>query len=127
METKSEKSRRELALPEFTVDVLRKHLAVHSLNSNFVFATRSGNPFSPRNILRHFKIKLEEAELPSTTRIHDLRHSFISWLIQSDQDIKTIQAVAGHSQIQVTLDVYGHLMPGAMRGAADKVQKMFEV
>jgi integrase len=57
--------------------------------------------------------------------LHDLRHSFISWLIQSGQDIKTIQAVAGHSQIQVTLDVYGHLMPGAMRGAADKVQGMF--
>jgi integrase len=58
-------------------------------------------------------------------QLHDLRHSFLSWLIQSGQDIKTIQAVAGHSQIQVTLDVYGHLMPGAMRGAADKVQGMF--
>lgn len=126
MEPKSEKSRRELAIPASAVDLLGRHLAVHSLNSNFVFATSHGTPFSPRNILRHFKGKLIEAGLPTSTRIHDLRHSFISWLIQSGQDIKTIQAVAGHSQIQVTLDVYGHLMPGAMRGASDKVQKMFE-
>ena len=126
MEPKSEKSRRELALPQFTVNVLHKHLAIHSLNSEFVFATRSGTPFSPRNIARHFKIKLAEAGLPTTIRMHDLRHFFISWLIQSGQDIKTIQAVAGHSHIQVTLDIYGHLMPGAMRSAADKVQGMFE-
>jgi integrase len=125
MEPKSEKSRRELALPAFTVDLLRRHLAVYSLTSDFVFATNHGTPFSPRNILRHFKLKLAEAGLPQATRIHDLRHSFISWLIQSGQDIKTIQAVAGHSQIQVTLAVYGHLMPGAIRGAADKVDVMF--
>jgi integrase len=125
MEPKSEKSRRELAIPPFTVELLRRHLSVHSQNSDFVFATGHGTPFSPRNILRHFKLKLAEAGLPQTTRIHDLRHAFISWLISSGQDIKTIQSVAGHSQIQVTLDVYGHLMPGALRSAADKVQGMF--
>ena len=125
-EPKSIKSRRELAIPAFTVKVLRNHLANHPNSSNYVFATSNNTPFSPRNILRHFKIKLAEAGLPTTTRIHDLRHSFISWLIQSGQDIKTIQAVAGHSQASMTLSVYGHLMPGAMRSAADKVEKMFE-
>lgn len=125
MEPKSETSRRELALPQFTVNILRKHLEVYSLNSNFVFSTSKGTPFSPRNILRHFKAKLAEAGLPTTTRIHDLRHSFISWLIQSGQDIKTIQAVAGHANIQMTLNTYGHLMPGALRSAADKVDMMF--
>ena len=125
-EPKSVKSRRELALPAFTVQVLRNHLENHPNSSNYVFATNKNTPFSPRNILRHFKEKLIEADLPTSTRIHDLRHSFISWLIQSGQDIKTIQAVAGHSQASMTLSVYGHLMPGAMRSAADKVEKMFE-
>lgn len=57
LEPKSEKSRRELELPPFTVDILRKHLEVHSLNSDFVFSTRNGTPFSPRNIARHFQKK----------------------------------------------------------------------
>jgi integrase len=125
-EPKSVKSRRELAIPAFTVEVLRSHLTNHPNSSNYVFATNNNTPFSPRNILRHFKAKLIEANLPPKTRIHDLRHSFISWLIQSGQDIKTIQAVAGHSQASMTLSVYGHLMPGALRSAADKVQTMFE-
>ena len=53
-EPKSVKSRRELALPPFTVKVLKEHLEKYSLYSNFVFSTSNGTPFSPRNILRHF-------------------------------------------------------------------------
>lgn len=54
-EPKSVKSRRELALPPFTVKVLKEHLEKYSLYSNFVFSTSNGTPFSPRNILLIFE------------------------------------------------------------------------
>jgi integrase len=124
-EPKTEKSRRELALPEFTVKVLKEHLEKHPSNSSYVFATSNGTPFSPRNILRHFKSKLQEAGLPQGTRIHDLRHSFISWLLASGVPIKDVQVIAGHSQIAVTLDIYGHMLPGANKEAAKKINGLF--
>lgn len=124
-EPKSQKSRRELALPPFCVQALKDHLEKYPSTSAYVFATSHGTPFSPRNILRHFKGKLKEAGLPEETRIHDLRHSFISWLL-TNTPISDVQAIAGHSQIQTTIGIYGHLMPGAKRAAADKIEKMFE-
>jgi integrase len=124
-EPKSEKSRRELALPSFTVKVLREHLDKHPSNSGYVFATGNGTPFSPRNILRHFKSKLKEAGLPESTRIHDLRHSFISWLLASGVPPKDVQVIAGHAQFATTMDIYAHIMPGANREAAKKIEGLF--
>jgi integrase len=125
-EPKSEKSKRELALPDFTVTVLREHLKKYPNNSGFVFATSNNTPFSPRNILRHFKQKLEEADLPESTRIHDLRHSFISWLLASGTSIRDIQEIAGHAQVSTTLSIYSHVLPGYNREAAKKIEGMFQ-
>ena len=98
---------------------------MYSFNSNFVFSTSKGTPFSPRNILRHFKAKLEEAGLPETTRVHDLRHSFISWLLASGTSIRDIQAIAGHAQASTTLAIYSHVLPGYNKEAAKKIEDMF--
>jgi integrase len=43
---------------------------------------------------------------------HTLRHFFASWLIERpDATPKKVQALLGHSSIQVTYDIYGHLFP----------------
>jgi integrase len=97
----------------------------HPSNSGYVFATGNGTPFSPRNILRHFKSKLKEAGLPESTRIHDLRHSFISWLLASGVPPKDVQVIAGHAQFATTMDIYAHIMPGANREAAKKIEGLF--
>jgi len=125
-EPKSEKSKRELALPEFTVDALREHLEKYPNNSGFVFATSNDTPISPRNILRHFKQKLKEAGLPESTRIHDLRHSFISWLLASGTSISDVQEIAGHAQVNTTLSIYSHVLPGYNREVARKIEGMFQ-
>ena len=43
-------------------------------------------------------------------RWHDLRHYYISCLIEAGLNPKVIQTRAGHSSIQVTYDRYGHLL-----------------
>lgn len=42
-------------------------------------------------------------------RIHDLRHTCASWLIQAGKPLPDIQRHLGHESIQTTVDVYGHL------------------
>ena len=46
-------------------------------------------------------------------RLHDLRHTFGSLLIQNGASIVYVKEQMGHSSIQVTVDIYGHLIPGA--------------
>ena len=125
-EPKSKASRRDIALSPFAVDVLRKHLKNFPNNSTFVFATHNDTPFSPRNIARHFKEKLVEAGLSRTVRMHDLRHSVISWLLASGGiSIKDAQGLAGHAQASTTLNIYGHLLPDYSRNAAAKIEGLF--
>jgi integrase len=45
--------------------------------------------------------------------MHECRHTFASLLIDSGANPKVIQEVMGHSKIQTTFDVYGHLLPGS--------------
>jgi integrase len=125
-EPKSDASRRPVVLPEFALNALKYHMANHKGNSEYVFSTGNGTPFSPRNMIRHFKSYLNKAGLPPETRIHDLRHAFISWLLAKGTPPKDVQMIAGHSSFSVTMDIYGHLMPGAQKEAAKTIDALFQ-
>jgi integrase len=45
-------------------------------------------------------------------RIHDLRHTCASLAIAAGADLKMLQRVLGHASAAMTLNRYGHLMPG---------------
>lgn len=44
-------------------------------------------------------------------RVHDLRHTCASWLIQSGANPVAVQRWLGHSDIKITLGTYAHLFP----------------
>jgi integrase len=69
---------------------------------------------------RVFYKLLEKAEL-RRVRFHDLRHTFASLLLQNGESPAYVKEQMGHSSIQVTVDVYGHLIPGANRQAVDRL------
>ena len=69
--------------------------------------------FNPDNLYtRCFQPVLKKAGL-RRFRFHDLRHTFGSLLIQSGASLKYVSEQMGHSSIQLTADIYGHLIPGA--------------
>ncbi len=45
--------------------------------------------------------------------MHECRHTFASLLIDTGANPKAVQEVMGHSKIQTTFDIYGHLLPGS--------------
>jgi integrase len=55
---------------------------------------------------------------------HSLRHTCGAWLAQSGAHPKTVQVVMRHSSITLTMDTYGHLLPGAEAEAADRLGAM---
>jgi integrase len=63
---------------------------------------------------------LHQAELRQI-RIHDLRHTFASLLIQQGESLVYVKEQLGHHSIKITVDTYGHLVPGGNRQAVDKL------
>jgi integrase len=57
-------------------------------------------------------------------RLHDLRHSAATILIQNDVSMKAIQERLGHSKHQTTADLYAHVAQSVSRAAADKLEKL---
>ena len=50
--------------------------------------------------------------------LHECRHTFASLMIAAGVNAKALSTYMGHAGIQITLDLYGHLMPGNESGAA---------
>jgi integrase len=118
--TKSEEQRTVVLCPEL-VTALAAHIPADAHLDDVVFTgmRKKGDddpgPIHHVSFLRnHFKPARDKA-LPDrpNLRWHDLRHQFCSMLIKQGVNIKVIAAQAGHKSAAMTLDVYGHLMPGS--------------
>jgi integrase len=69
---------------------------------------------------RHFLPCVEAAGL-RRIKFHSLRHSYASHLIEAGASLTYVKEQMGHSSIQVTVDTYGHLVPGADIAWVDKL------
>ena len=123
-EPKSKASRRKVDLaPELVSAFKEWKLACPTGELDLVFPTEVGTPEDANNMLkRRFYPALRRAGLPKV-RFHDLRHTYASLLVAQGEHPKYIQSQLGHSSIQVTMDVYGHLMTDVNQEAAIKLGK----
>jgi hypothetical protein len=87
---------------------------------DWVFPARQGGLLEERNVRHVFKRLLAKATLRHM-RIHDLRHPFASLLLQQGESVVYVKEQLGHGSTQITVDTYGHLIPGANRGAVDRL------
>jgi len=55
-------------------------------------------------------------------RLHGLRQTYASLLLQAREPVGYVKQQRGHSSIQVTVDIYGHFIPGANRQAVDRLR-----
>lgn len=98
-----------------------------------VFARDDGSPLSPNGVSRLFEDLQEGITVPLSAdspegpfrpvrrvRLHDLRHGTASLMIAAGVDIAIVSKVLRHSTIKLTVDSYGHLLPGVGEQAADK-------
>ena len=93
------------------VDVLRK--VPRRLDSPYVFQRKGGEKF--HKMRTSYENARERVGL-TDVRFHDLRHTFASHLVMGGVDIRTVQELLGHKDINMTMR-YSHLAPDHMRKA----------
>lgn len=120
---KSRAGRRKIFLPSFVVEMLRAWQEVcPASEADLVFPTRSGKPMLLNSVRFGAWVPLLKEvgltdvrdgapDLPKYSP-YSLRHYYASKLIESKKDLKFIQQAMGHSKIEVTFNVYGHLIRG---------------
>lgn len=134
--TKTAAGRRFIDLSPDTLDMVRHyadHLAVPN-KYDLVFPSDNGRWQSRRNWQRRgFEVACEKAGLMETVEVdgemieqvkyrpYDLRHFFASMLIERKVNLKKIQTLMGHANIETTLNVYGHLLEDAEAGPQEPI------
>ncbi|MFI5283527.1 MAG: tyrosine recombinase XerC [Candidatus Dormibacterales bacterium] len=126
--TKTKKSRRDIRMPASIAAALRDHrqraVSGGKAAVGFVFSAANGSPLDARNVVRSYKALLKRAKL-SDRRFHDLRHGAASLMLAQGIAPKTLQGILGHSQWQVTMDLYSHVLPELFDDAAARMDAIF--
>ncbi len=86
-----------------------------------VFRNSAGGPLDESNVRKRIlRACLQEAGLRQINP-HLLRHTFASLLLANGESLVYVKDQLGHHSIQITVDTYGHLIPGANKTAVDKL------
>ena len=99
-------------------DALQRGVAVNP----FLFFEQNGQPLSQNTVRNVFKRILTKAGMREI-RIHDMRHTFASLLLSDGQSPVYVKEQLGHSSIQMTVDIYGHLIPSSNREAVNRLDE----
>lgn len=150
---KSEAARRDIPIPLQLVDILTRVKA--KSKSEYVVSNDKGQPMSKQSFRRLWevvqlrtvrevtvtedgvkkkvmlqlgdKVKNHKVEISLDFHCtpHQLRHTYITELILSGANIKTVQYLAGHSTVTLTLQVYTHLMENTPADTVSAVVSAF--
>lgn len=83
--------------------------------------SKNGFKFNKDCISKKFKETLRAVNFPEKFHFHCLRHTFITNLIKSGVNINYVKEIAGHSEIQTTMN-YIHIVTNDLREAVNKIK-----
>lgn len=119
LDPKTKKSKRSITIPNFLClmvkDYADKLYDYHPNERLFQFS---------KHFIHSEMTRGSEAAGVKRIRIHDLRHSHASLLIEQGFSPLLISERLGHENIQTTLQTYSHLYPNKHGEVADKLEKL---
>lgn len=127
---KTPESQATISLADFVVERLRRHrveqaqrfptnVAILQTPETLVF-DRNGQPWVPNTFTTAFMRALDDAGFRHV-RLHDLRHTFATLLLEGGVDVKTISKMLRHTGIATTLRTYAKVTDKLMSEAAGKL------
>jgi integrase len=117
VEPKSRSGRRTVPL----ASVLRQYLAQAKLSrvdrTGLIFSENGERVFDDRKVALQAQACWQKHKLEPIT-LHECRHTLASLMIRAGVNVKALASYMGHASITITLDRYGHLLPGNESEAA---------
>lgn len=117
---KTETSERTVEIPQFLVDEIKEFMGRYTEPlepDEQIFQT------SKSNLTKKMKIISEKAEI-KRIRVHDLRHSHASMLIDLGFSALMVKERLGHQNIETTLETYSHLYQSKNKELMDKMTEI---
>jgi len=134
-ETKTERSRRTLALPQAAVQALRawsdsqaaERAAAgdHWQDTGLVFTTHHGAALDPANVRKMFRRVCAEAGTGDSWTPRELRTSFVSLMSHQGVSIEEIARLAGHATTRTTEIVYRRELRPVITTGAEIMDQLF--
>jgi integrase len=122
VEPKSVTSRRCVELPQLAIAALKQQRV--RVDGELVFPNRDGEPVEPGTVSDALKVALDPAGWPRI-RVHDLRHTTATVLLEAGVHPKLVQHLLGHSTVALTLNTYSHITPSLSGEAARRMDQLF--
>ena len=106
--------------------------------TGFIFCNRFGNVHNPQTVNRTIKRILENYNAKEVLNAkkekrqpvilpkfscHHLRHTFCTRLCENESNLKVIQAVMGHANIETTMDIYAEATAEKKKEAIENLSK----
>lgn len=91
-------------------------------DSEYVFPGQNGSKMSTRNVQKIIKTAVERAAINKKLSPHKLRHSFATHLLEAGNDIRVIQELLGHSNLQTT-QIYTHVAKTTLKAVKSPLEK----
>ncbi|RNA66203.1 tyrosine-type recombinase/integrase [Alteribacter keqinensis] len=133
--SKTKESRRLISLDPQTLELLKKlrieqkkdNLAFMTVNTENIVFTRDDNlPLRSAYLNEKLNILIKKHNLHRIT-IHGLRHTHASLLFEAGASIKEVQERLGHTNIQMTMNIYTHVTDYLKEKTAEKFQQYIEL
>ena len=120
-EPKTPKSKRVITIPQFLAIDLQDYL-------NSMYGVQDEDRLFPitKYYLEHEMERGIKGSGVKRIRIHDLRHSHASMLVEMGFSPLEIAERLGHEKIETTLNTYSHLYPNKQEQLADKLDKQYK-
>jgi integrase len=136
METRTRRSQRTIPLPPLVTRALvahraaqvleRRELAGADVDSGHVFSTTLGTPLDPDNTTKAVNRALKHAGVRDV-RLHDFRHGCVSVLMGLGVPPRIVMEIAGHSALEMTMNVYAHVSLDDKQAALDRLGALFDI
>lgn len=116
---KTRKSRRRVLMPDFLCEELREYLEslTHVKSEERLF------PYTRYFLNYEMKRGCEKTGVKKI-RVHDLRHSHVSLLINQGFDALIIAERVGHENVSTTLNTYAHLFPSRQSALVSSLEEL---
>jgi integrase len=117
---KTQKTYRTIPFPVGLQVKVSEHVNRFGLGPHgLLLQNRSGNIWRYKDASAMFREVARPLGLEKGDGLHQLRHTFVSVMIQLNLNAKQIQEWLGHESILETMDRYGHLFPNSLNKASE--------